>query len=687
MALSRYNDPLMCRLFPSSLGEVALRWFNQLGRRTISSWIQMAEAFVSRFITNSRKTKEMDALLTMKLKDNETIKEYSTRFWETYNDIDGCDEKVVVRTFKLGLLPDTGLRQSLTKRPAPTAGKLMHRIDQFIQVEEDGVFKEPIYKLMEKIKREPFFVWPPKLLGNPALRDGKLYCTYHKDMGHMTENCHMLKVHLEKLVSAGHLNQYVDTNLTNKKESSQATRQPHSLGVASVGVIHVIHNPLCSIISSGSYRSEIQRTAHLRRSFSIIDSVHPAPICSVSKGAVEQTISFSNNDLKDVQLPHNDSLVITLRIGNYDVQRILIDQRSFAEVMYQDLYTKLGLGEADLTSFTSPIFGFSREPIVPLGGTVLPVLAGPINLRTKFIVVRASSPYNAIMRLYDALGVSPDLACHVLNISVEHKPVAQKRRKLAPERAAIVLEEVERFLESRAIREVQYPIPMSAADQEKTTFITPRGAYCYKVTPFGLKNAGATYQRMVTKMFRHIIRKTVEVYIDDMLIKSFREEDHAANQLQVFGILRGSHLRLNASKCTFGVSSGKFLGYMPLDVSIQGRSTNANLSFDSWERGSNFSRRITKWGVHLGSLDVEYKPRTAIKGQILTDFLAEFQYDPSNPSLLLPDETQLGLITGRWELFVDGASNSKGSGAGIVLVSPKGLVLEQAVRLKFSCIK
>ena len=212
----------------------------------------MAEAFVVRFITNSRKTREIDALLTMKLENNESIKEYSTRFWETYNDIDGCDEEVAVRTFKLGLLPDTGLHQSLTKQPAPTVGKLMQRIDQFIRVEEDGsgttsiktasepkvitpkpsarpsnvakslstssnfvaptfrafemVFREPIYKLMEKIKREPFFVWPPKLLGNPTLRDGKLYCTYHKDTCHMTENCYMLKVHLEKLVSAGHLN-------------------------------------------------------------------------------------------------------------------------------------------------------------------------------------------------------------------------------------------------------------------------------------------------------------------------------------------------------------------------------------------------------------------------------------------------------------------------------------------------
>jgi hypothetical protein len=61
----------------------------------------------------------------------------------------------------------------------------------------------------------------------------------------------------------------------------------------------------------------------------------------------------------------------------------------------------------------------------------------------------------------------------------------------------------------------------------------------------------------------------------------------------------------------------------------------------------DFSRRITKWGVHLGSLGVEYKPRTVIKGQILAEFFVEFQYDLSNPSLLMPTETQLGLIMRR----------------------------------------
>ena len=99
---------------------------------------------------------------------------------------------------------------------------------------------------------------------------------------------------------------------------------------------------------------------------------------------------------------------------------------------------------------------------------------------------------------------------------------------------------------------------------------------------------------------------------------------------------------------------------------------------------SDFLGRITKWGVYLGSLGVEYKPRTAIKGQVLVEFLAEFQYDPNNPSSIISAEAQLDLVTRRCELFVDGASNSKGSGVGVVLVSPEELVLEQAVRLKFS---
>ena len=103
---------------------------------------------------------------------------------------------------------------------------------------------------------------------------------------------------------------------------------------------------------------------------------------------------------------------------------------------------------------------------------------------------------------------------------------------------------------------------MVLSDQEKIAFITHKGIYYYNVMPFGLKNAGATYQRMVTIIFEHLIGKTMEVHIDDMLIKSVVKENHLKDLREVPGILRRDRLRLNASKCIFGVSSGKFLGHM-----------------------------------------------------------------------------------------------------------------------------
>jgi hypothetical protein len=99
-------------------------------------------------------------------------------------------------------------------------------------------------------------------------------------------------------------------------------------------------------------------------------------------------------------------------------------------------------------------------------------------------------------------------------------------------------------------------------DQEKTAFITPLRIYCYKVMSFGLKNAGATYQRMVTKMFKGLIGKTMEIYIDDLFVKRKLSQTHLGDLQETFQILWLHKLRLNASKCAFGVGSGKFLGFM-----------------------------------------------------------------------------------------------------------------------------
>ena len=107
-----------------------------------------------------------------------------------------------------------------------------------------------------------------------------------------------------------------------------------------------------------------------------------------------------------------------------------------------------------------------------------------------------------------------------------------------------------------------HQIPLALDDQEKIAFVTPIGNYHYKVMSFGLKNAGSTYQRMMTRMFKSQLEKNIEIYIDDMVVKSKMVSEHVEDLRAIFEILKKYKLCLNASKCSFSVGSSKFLGYM-----------------------------------------------------------------------------------------------------------------------------
>jgi hypothetical protein len=337
---------------------------------------------------------------------------------------------------------------------------------------------------------------------------------------------------------------------------------------------------------------------------------------------------------------------------------------------------------------------------------------------------------------------------------------------------------------------------------------------------------------MITKMFTEQIGKTVEVYIDDMVVKSIFAEDHLKDLQAVFNILRLCRLKLNASKCAFGVGSGKFLGFMVTQRGIEANpdqitailnlkppktiwdiqrltemavALNCFISrsaekccpfFNLIKKDKNFqwvdqsdqafeqlkaylttapllatpmnedllyiylaaskhavsavivreehgiqkpvyytsktlngaeSRylpleklafalictikklphyfqahtmivltehplkallrsvdflgQITKWGAQLGAYDIKYQPRTSIKGQVLTDFIAEFT--PTDAEPLVMNQVLPIQQTEKWKLYIDGASNSRRSGLGIVLTTPQGQLMELAIRLGF----
>jgi Fic family protein len=108
---------------------------------------------------------------------------------------------------------------------------------------------------------------------------------------------------------------------------------------------------------------------------------------------------------------------------------------------------------------------------------------------------------------------------------------------------------------------------MAEEDKEKTTFVTPRGTFWYKVMRFGLKNVEATYQRAMVTLFHDMTHKEIEVYVDDILAKSREKEDHCQTLRKLFERLRRYQLKLNHAKCSFRVKSDKLLGF---GVSSQG---------------------------------------------------------------------------------------------------------------------
>ncbi|XP_050250243.1 uncharacterized protein LOC126697330 [Quercus robur] len=137
MSIHSKNETLMCKVFPSSLGPVAMRWFDGLSASSIGSFKELTRAFVSRFITCSRVPRPVDSLLSMSMREDETLKTYLDRYWEIFNEIDGDFDDMVIRTFKVNLPTEHDLRKSLTKKPIKSVRKLMDHINEYKRVEED----------------------------------------------------------------------------------------------------------------------------------------------------------------------------------------------------------------------------------------------------------------------------------------------------------------------------------------------------------------------------------------------------------------------------------------------------------------------------------------------------------------------------------------------------------------------
>nr|KYP51987.1 Transposon Ty3-I Gag-Pol polyprotein [Cajanus cajan] len=230
----------------------------------------------------------------------------------------------------------------------------------------------------------------------------------------------------------------------------------------------------------------------------------------------------------------------------------------------------------------------------------------------------------------DIPGVDPDFLCHKLVVDPGAKPVIRKRRKFREEKRKAITEEKNKLLTAGHVQEIQYPtrlenvvmvhkisgkwrmctdftdlnkacpkdsyplpyidclvdgasgyellsfmdaysgynqIRMHLADEDKTAFIADQANYCYKFMPFGLKNVGATYQRLMDKVLVNQLGRNVEAYVDDMVVKSTSVDRHLDDLQELFDTIGKYQLKLNPEKCSFGVQARKFLGFCTVRLS------------------------------------------------------------------------------------------------------------------------
>nr|ABA96443.2 retrotransposon protein, putative, Ty3-gypsy subclass [Oryza sativa Japonica Group] len=413
-------------------------------------------------------------------------------------------------------------------------------------------------------------------------------------------------------------------------------------------------------------------------------------------------------------------------------------------------------------------------------------------------------------------GVSKDLIMHHLAVKPGAKPRKQKLRKMSADRQEAAKAEVQKLLKAGVIQEIDHPewlanpvlvrksngkwrmcvdftdlnkvcpkddfplpridqlvdstagcelmsfldayssyhqIHMNPADIPKTAFITSFGTFCHLRMPFGLRNAGATFAKMVYK-----------AYLDDIVVKSRKTLDHASDLQETFNNLRVAGMKLNPEKCVFGVRAGKLLGFLVSERGIEanpekidairqmkppssvrevqklaGRiaaisrflskaaerglpffktlrgagkfswTPECQVAFDELKQylqnpptlvsptpgsemllylaaspvayplgevlwGKEITGRLSKWAAELSPFDLHFVTRTAIKSQVLADFVAEWTpaFAPEPESVEQP-----------WVMHSDGSWSQKGAGAAAVLTSPGGVPIQYAARLQF----
>ncbi|GJV81964.1 reverse transcriptase domain-containing protein [Tanacetum coccineum] len=849
--------PTWCHMFNSTLTGNARVWFDKLPKESIDSYEDLRTAL--NYLQQTKHIKDPVEIHHIKQRDGESTKDFMERYKAEVLDVEGAPECLRISGFMHGIT-HPGLIKRLYERIPRSMDEMYRMTTSFLQGEvaafshgrrkassswkqsEGGDkpnFKKGFknkqrpdrkpdrFSLLTKTPKEIFalekgkFKAPPPMVTPAEKRDPNKYCEFHADTGHSTDECMQLRKQIDEMIKAGKLSQFIRELKQNDKP--KAPKKGEASGK---------DKPLAILMIQ-----PWERVAKPR----ITQSFSP-----------ETAISFPPLGEEDGT---EGPMIIEAEMGGHFVHRVYIDGGASSEVLYEHCFVKLRKEIRDqMVPATTHLIGFSRETISPLGQIALLVkIDGTVTLQSSRVILMECAMISgpsiqppavnqvleekiniAIHPEYpeqtvaigstltekghkelcsllkqnldifswkpaDMTGVPRSIAKHRLNIRKECSPARQKKRGQAPERNKAIQEEVEKLVDAGIMKEVHYHSWLSNPVMVKKHDGTWRI----------LKNAGSTYQRLVDKAFQRQIGHNLEVYVDDLVIKSRMEEEIIRDITETFKTLWQINMKLRAcpdkadtvlslpsprcikdvhklngklaslnrflsksaekslpffktlKRCTkksdfqwtqeaeaafkqmkkliaelptltapreheeliiylaaakeaisavlmtdregkqipvYFVSRalrGPEVNYTPMEklvLALLSASKRLKRYFQAHTivvitdqpikqllSSSEMSGRMLKWKFELEGYDIQYRPRTAIKGQILADFIVERPEEESPDELMAEPEE----LPEPWTLFTDGSSCVDGSGAGLILTNPEGAEFTYAMRFRF----
>ncbi|XP_034689225.1 uncharacterized protein LOC117917110 [Vitis riparia] len=413
MTLDIGNDPLLCKVFLASLQGQALSWFHRLPPNSVDNFRDLSEAFVGQYLCSARHKQNISTLQNIKMKDNESLREFVKRFGQAVLQVEACSMDAVLQIFKRNICPDTPFFESLAKKPPMTMGDLFRRANKYSMLEDDvraatqqvlvagqpskgniegsaklldrprpsdrrqeGLSRPEMppltplsityEKLLSMIQSMFDFRWPRPLGSDLSRRDHSKKCASHKEHDHTTETCRSLQYLVERLIKAGHLRQYLRSDARDRDAARGHDSGTPAIPAAPKAVINYINGgPSDEEINSKRKRQKLLREAMTPHGYYVRTAT---------------------------------PLILSLGIDKFNVRRILVDPGSSADLVQAAVISHM-VGH-NLVGLENPgriLSGFNGASTISLGDIVLPVQAGPVTLNVLFSVVQDLLPFNIIL--------------------------------------------------------------------------------------------------------------------------------------------------------------------------------------------------------------------------------------------------------------------------------------------------